>query len=98
MEKNLQLVTMSNLVESFHQNQVVVDSNRVRFKDWSHFKLVWSNFIVSGLDWNTQFVQFQFSFRQSSKNTGWNLSEIVVIKLLMLWWNVTNQSTSTDFQ
>ena len=43
VKENLEFVTMSNLVESFHEDQVVVNSNRSGFKNRSHFELVRSD-------------------------------------------------------
>lgn len=43
VKENLKSVTVSNGVEGFHGQQVVVNSDGRVFKDGSNFKLVWSN-------------------------------------------------------
>lgn len=47
---------------------------------------------------DTEFVKLQFSFRQAGQDTGWDLSKVMVIQLLVLWGNNAQQGTSANLE
>jgi hypothetical protein len=98
VEQNLQLVTVGNLVQDLHGDQVVVDSNGSLLEDRSNLELVGGDFIVAGLDRDTDLHQLVFGLRDGSKDTGGDLTKVVVLELLVLGGRNTDQSTASDLQ
>ena len=98
VEKNLELVLVRNLGEDIHSQQVVVNSKGCLLEDRGTLELLRSDLIVAGLDWDTKTEELEFSLRHGGHDLGGNTSKVVVVHLLMLRRQVTDQGTTSVLQ
>ncbi len=64
----------------------------------SDLELTGSDFIVTGLDRNTELVKFAFDFEHEGEHTARDGSEIVIVKLLPLGGFGSEQGTPANHQ
>jgi hypothetical protein len=98
VEENLELVTMSNTVEDIHSQQVVINSQKSFFKDGSNFELGGGNFVVTGLDGNTQLGKFILTLTDGRQDTGGDLTKVMIFELLVTRGETTQQGTTGDLE
>ena len=72
----------------------MIDSQVAFLENRSQLKLVRSNFVVAGLNGDTQFESLNFKIFHKGSHTGRNGTEIMVFKLLVLRSLMTHQRTS----
>lgn len=98
VEEDLELMAMSNLVERFHKDEIVVHGNNGLFEDGCHFKLIRGDFIVAGLDGDSNLVQLKLSFGDGGKDSRGNLTKVMVFELLVFWGQGSNERAPGNLQ
>src|SRR5574344_596774 len=98
MQKDAESMAASHFFHNAHDEHVLIDCKIGFSKDWSKLKLVRCNFVVTGFHRYAQTMSLNLKIGHESLDTRRNLSEIVVIQLLILGRSMSHQSASTGYE
>jgi hypothetical protein len=88
-------VSIECFLEDLHNDQVLVDRLTSLFIDCTKLKLIVCHLVVFGLERNADFQQLAFHFLQDILNFEWQLS-IVMIRKLLIFSSCASEQTSTS--
>jgi hypothetical protein len=98
VEEDLELVLVSDLGENIHGQQVVVNSKGSLLEDRGALELLRSDLVVAGLDGDTKTEELELSLGHGGHNLGRNTSKVVIVHLLVLGREVTDQGAASVLQ
>jgi hypothetical protein len=78
MEQDFKSSSGKGFLQDFHHDHVLVDALACFQEEWTELKLIDGDFVVSGLDWDTQFQEFVFDFLQDVLDFMWDLPVVMV--------------------
>ena len=98
MEQDTEVVTTGHFLHYRHEQEVVVVGQIGLLENRSYFKLVGSNFVVTGLDGNTKFQALAFEVGHEGNDTRRYRTEVMVFELLVLGTVVAHEGATGQHQ